>query len=41
MAYARSRRASGEAPVDEKVLIARRKAAEKLSQKRQKVEAKG
>ena len=41
MAYARSRRASGEAPVDEKVLIARRKAAERLSQKRQKVEAKG
>jgi acyl-CoA oxidase len=29
MAYARTRRASGEAPVDEKILIARQKAAEK------------
>ncbi|TJY67617.1 acyl-CoA dehydrogenase [Arthrobacter sp. CAU 1506] len=40
MAYARSRRASGEAPVDEKVLMARRKAEEKLSKNRQKLEAK-
>ncbi|MFT4470725.1 acyl-CoA dehydrogenase [Arthrobacter sulfonylureivorans] len=40
MAYARTRRASGEAPVDEKVLIARRKAEQKLSKNRQKLEAK-
>ena len=39
MAYARTRRASGEAPVDEKVVIARRKDAEKLAKNRQKLEA--
>ncbi|HEX2248680.1 MAG TPA: acyl-CoA dehydrogenase [Arthrobacter sp.] len=34
MAYARTRRASGEAPVDEKILIARQKAVAKLEKRR-------